>query len=317
MPELPEVETIKRGLQKHLVGCVITGVEVLFPKIISGDVQAVVGAAVVAVRRFGKGLVIDLDNGYSMAVHVKMTGRLVYVEVPRVPQAFPKHTHVVFKLKATKSVIPSEVKRSRGIFAHSAAQVEEIPPLPAVGRDDNPQVFLYYNDVRRFGWIKVLKTEDVLNLPFFKSLGLEAPFAKASEGQASLTLKQFKHLLAGSKTPIKTLLMDQQKIAGVGNIYACDALFHAGIHPVRASSSLSKNEAGKLFASIEEILSKSIAVGGASANNYVNALGEKGTYQEHFLVYKKEGEPCRNCTNLILRVKTAGRSIFFCPECQT
>ncbi len=277
MPELPEVETIKRGLEKHFVGCVISDAEVLSPKILTGDVGNVIGTTVVAVRRFGKGLVIDLNNGYSMAVHVKMTGQLIFKRVSRVSgvsSVLPKHTHVVFELR------------------------------DGTGED----AYLYYNDIRRFGWIKIVKTEDVGQMPFFKSLGLEP--------LKDLTQKKFEDILKLHKTPIKTLLMDQYKIAGIGNIYACDALFQAGIYPVRSSLSLSRQEAQRLFIAIEEILSKSIAIGGASANNYVNALGERGAYQEHFLVYKKEGKACRNCNSPILRIKTAGRSTFFCGICQ-
>jgi formamidopyrimidine-DNA glycosylase len=269
MPELPEVETIKLGLQKHVVGRKIIGVDVLFPKILSGDLNNVIGATVKDIRRFGKGLVVDLDNNFSIAVHVKMTGQLVYGKFPVV---FPKHTHVVFRL------------------------------------NDAGEAYLYYNDVRRFGWIKILKTEDVAELPFFKSLGLEP--------LKNLTGDKFRIVLRGNRMPIKSLIMDQQKIAGIGNIYACDALYMAGIHPERPALSLTDAEASGLFVAIEDVLRKSIAVGGASASNYVNALGEKGSYQDHFLVYKKEGEVCRNCSSLILRIKTGGRSTFFCPECQ-
>jgi formamidopyrimidine-DNA glycosylase len=267
MPELPEVETIRLGLQKHLVGRMITDVDVRMPKVFIGDVQKCIGATVQDVRRFGKGLVIDLDNGYSLAVHVKMTGQLVVSHKLLIPG---KHTHVIFSL-------------------------------------DSGNV-LYYNDVRQFGWIKVLKAEEVADLPFFKSLGLEP--------LKDLTLDLFRIILKKNKTPIKSLLMDQQKIAGIGNIYACDTLYFAKIHPLRSASSLKDEEANLLFAAIEKILRKSISVGGASASNYVNALGEKGTYQEHFLVYKKEGEPCDTCTEPIKRIKTAGRSTFFCEICQ-
>lgn len=267
MPELPEVETIKLGLEKHVIGHTITAVDVFFPRILSGDTDALVGAQIVAIRRFGKGLVIDLDNGYSMAVHVKMTGRLIYAKGG---DDFPKHTHVIFQL------------------------------------DGN--AVLYFNDIRRFGWLKVVKTEDVSDMPFFRSLG--------PEPLRDLSLDKFKLILKKNKTPIKSLLMDQAKIAGIGNIYANDALYFAKIHPHRSSSSLQEAEAALLFTAIEEILQKSITVGGASANNYVNALGEKGTYQNQFLVYQKDGQACIYCSEPIKRIKTAGRSTFFCETCQ-
>jgi formamidopyrimidine-DNA glycosylase len=289
MPELPEVETIKLGLQKHLVGHQILGVAISLPRIFIGDVQKVIDTTVLDVRRFGKGLVIDLDSGYSMAVHVKMTGQMVVV---RGLKEFPKHTHVVFKL----SYSSSEQSESRSDSSRQARTINE------------EEAYLYYNDVRQFGWIKVLKTEEVAQMPFFKSLGLEP--------LRNLTEEKFKSILKKNKTPIKSLLMDQQKIAGIGNIYACDTLYSAKIHPTRSASSLNDEEASLLFSAIEEILRKSISVGGASASNYVNALGEKGTYQDHFLVYKKEGEPCMYCSEPIKRIKTAGRSTYFCSSCQ-
>lgn len=271
MPELPEVETIRRGLQKHLIGHVIQKVAVNLPRIVVGDIALLTGGKVKDVRRYGKGLVIDLDNGYSLAIHVKMTGQLIYQNVSREKSGIlDKHVHVIFYLDRG------------GMF--------------------------YFRDIRQFGWIHILSTDAVEELPFFRSLGLEP--------LKDLTVEKFIALLTGSRAPIKSFLLDQRKIAGVGNIYANDALFLAKIHPLRISSSLTPKEAETLFHALVEVLEKSIRKGGASANNYVNALGERGTYQDHFLVYRKEGKPCSVCKALLKRMVITGRGTFYCPHCQ-
>jgi len=272
MPELPEVETIKLGLQKYVVGHTIENIEIHLAKQFHGDPQLLIGATITGVRRLGKGLLIDCSNGYSLAVHVKMTGQLLYRSVSGaydgdLPDAY---THVVFHL-------------------------------------DNGAV-LYYRDMRQFGWVKVVQTEKALALPFFKSLG--------KEPLSDLTLLNFTQLLKGSKTAIKVLIMDQHKIAGIGNIYANDALYLAGIHPRRPASSLSTEEAKKLFTAIETVLKKGIEVGGASEWHYVDVLGEKGQYQNFFQVYRKDGQACKKCGTIIERIKLGGRGTFFCPQCQ-
>ncbi len=278
MPELPEVETIKLGLQKHLVGHTIKDITLLLPKQFRGDKSLAIGAKIVGVRRFGKGLVIDLDNEFSIAIHVKMTGQLLYkgTEVPKETKGSEvfnlpdKYTHIVFHM-------------------------------------DNGAV-LYYRDVRQFGWVQVLPTDEISKHRFFSSLG--------KEPLKDLTLIDFKALLHKVKTPVKILIMDQSKIAGIGNIYANDALYLAKIHPARPASSLSDKEVKELFNAIETVLKKGIETGGASERDYVDALGGKGTYQNFFLVYKKNGQPCKRCGTIIERIKLGGRGTFFCPKCQ-
>jgi formamidopyrimidine-DNA glycosylase len=315
MPELPEVETIRRGLEGLIVGAEIMGVEVRLPKMVLGEVQRVKGAKVQSVRRRGKGLLIDLDNGYSMAIHVKMTGQLIYRRVSRVPRvsrvggksavetknlhpvlAAPeelpgKHTHAIFRLRHPELVSGSQ----------------EMPKQ--VRHDNNSRdAFLFYNDIRQFGWIRIVRTEEAENLPFFRSLG--------PEPLHTLTREHFNTILSRSKAPIKQVLMDQSRLAGVGNIYANDALFRAGIHPLRPASDLSPDEITKLFEAVEYVLTEGIKAGGASEENFVNALGEKGFYQERFLVYKKTGKPCKRCGTLIERIVVGGRGTFYCPTCQ-
>lgn len=284
MPELPEVETIRRGLERLLIRYSISDIEVLYARIFTGEPNTIIDSCIIAVRRFGKGLLIDLDNDLSIAIHVKMTGQLIFKDPQTLREFHPKlpiplqlpnqHTHVIFSLKK-----------------------------------EGKEAILYYNDIRKFGWMKVVPTKKASELSFFKNLG--------KEPLRDLTVEEFGKLVKKSQAPIKSLLMDQQKIAGIGNIYANDALFAAAIDPRRKAISLTKKETENLFNAIELVLQKGIDAGGASDVNYLNVTGGKGSYQNHFLVYKQNGKSCPNCGTEIQKIKLAGRGTFFCPTCQT
>lgn len=289
MPELPEVETIKKGLEEYVIGDVITEVEIHLPKIFSGKKSEIIGAEITRIRRLGKAIILELSNGLSLIIHVKMTGQLIYIlgnnaaekslKNQPISDFLPnKHTHVIFHLKSQNA-------------------------------DGNTKkAVLYFNDIRKFGWIKIVKTENLKEISFFKNLG--------KEPLRDLTLADFKILLKKSKAPVKQVLMDQQKIAGIGNIYANDALWEAQIHPLRMANSLTKKESAALFTSIEKVLILGIETGGASERNYVNVLGGKGSYQNYFLVYKKTGKPCKRCGEIIERIVVGGRGTFICQKCQ-
>ncbi|MGD8744658.1 MAG: bifunctional DNA-formamidopyrimidine glycosylase/DNA-(apurinic or apyrimidinic site) lyase [Candidatus Woesebacteria bacterium] len=281
MPELPEVESIKLQLDKFIVGHAIEAVDIRYEKCFRGNKKQLIGGKVVRVRRFGKALVIDLDSGYSMVIHIKLTGQLIYRgpnlnTLPEISDKVKdglrgKHTHVIFHLDGDAK--------------------------------------LYYNDVRKFGWIEVIKTAKVKDQSYIKNLGDE--FLK------DLTLKSFKKIVSSTSRKIKTLLMDQKKIAGVGNIYANDALWLSKIHPERKSNELSDKEAEALFDSIEKVLKEGIKRGGASDLSYVTPDGTEGEYQEHFLAYGKEGEKCPRCrSGVFKKIKISGRGTYFCPKCQ-
>ena len=279
MPELPEVETIRLGLQKYIVGKTIEDVEVRLKKLVTGETKNIIGAKVVDVRRFGKGLVIDLNNGYSIAAHIKLTGQFVYrddatsnIELsPKVGSQIPnKFTHVTFKL----------------------------------GGD----AYLYYNDIRQFGWIKIIESSKLKDISFFKDLGPE-PFK-------DLTFNLFEKIVKSSSVVIKPLIMDQKKMSGIGNIYANDGLFDARIDPRRKAKTLTGAEIKKLYDSILRVLKKGLENGGASELNYINALGQEGKYQHHFLAYGKDGEKCVRCGSIIKKIKLGGRGTYFCPNCQ-
>lgn len=303
MPELPEVETIKLGLQKYIVGKTIVAVEVRLRRIFSGDEENVIGAKIIGVERFGKGLVINLNNGYSIAAHIKLTGQFIYQDSktakeklsPKVGNEIPnKYTHVIFKLKATSDPLRSEASKRQA------------------------SAYLYYNDIRQFGWIKVLRTKDLKTIPFFKDLGPEPPVVQhlGVEPLKVLDLEMFMGIVAKSNLAIKVLIMDQKKIAGIGNIYANDALFDAKIDPRRKAKNLSPAEIEKLYNSILKVLKKGLENGGASELNYVNALGQEGKYQHHFLAYGQDGKPCSHCKNIIKKISLGGRGTYLCPVCQ-
>jgi formamidopyrimidine-DNA glycosylase len=172
---------------------------------------------------------------------------------------------------------------------------------------------LYYNDIRQFGWLKIVKKEDLQKLAFFKELG---PEPIPSSGQKPLTLEQFSQILSKSSLAVKVLIMDQKRIGGIGNIYANDGLFLAGINPKRPAKSLTKVEVEKLFKSLLEVLHTGLKYGGASELTYVNALGEDGKYQDYFLAYGKKGEKCSICDGVIEKIFLGGRGTFFCPKHQ-
>jgi formamidopyrimidine-DNA glycosylase len=270
MPELPEVETIKRQLGKYLLGHKIEGVEIRVRKIFPKGEEKLIGGKVKATRRFGKVLVVDLDNGYSFLVHLKLTGQMVFAD-SKFKNEESKFTHVIFNLdKGAK---------------------------------------LFFNDSRKFGWIKVERTSEVEQEAFIKKLG--------PEPLRDLTFKGFAEILGKSKRAVKVLLMEQDKISGVGNIYANDALWLAKIRPQQPANSLKATEVKKLYLAIKKVLQTGLKFQGASDQWYITAEGKKGKYQEHFLVYGQQGKICPRCKKeKIEKIALGGRGTYFCPHCQ-
>jgi formamidopyrimidine-DNA glycosylase len=290
MPELPEVETIARGLASRVTGDVIESVwlgskpEPL--KSTASEIVATIESTRIAgVHRVGKHIVFDLENGGRASspgsnksrrksaragmsappsiraqwiVHLGMTGRLLVCESD---QAIEKHTHAVAKL--------------------------------ASGRE------LRFVDPRRFGRLSVAHE--------FEAVGSEP---------LEIELDRFVELFRGRKTPIKSALLNQKLLRGVGNIYADEALFRAGIRPRRRAASLTRNELLRLYTAIPEVLKEAIRLGGSSVSNYVDADGEEGFFQLQHRVYGREGKPCLVCKSPIKRVVISGRSSHYCPKCQ-
>lgn len=285
MPELPEVETIRLGLQKYLVGHKILDVEIKVPKIFQGDKKNVIGGKVVDIDRVGKGLIIELDNGYVMAIHLKLTGQVIYSG---------KDLDKVSLSKKTGGVLPSK-------FSHVIFTLDK-------------DAFLYYNDLRKFGWIRIIQSSKLKVQNFFKDIGPEPPVVGSSKN--NLTIEQFSNIVSKVNSPIKVLLLDQKKISGIGNIYANEALFLARIDPRRRSKDLSDKEINKLYGSIIEVLKRGLKYGGSSDLNFVNAIGEDGNYQNHFLVYGRKGKKCKGCEGTVQKVQLGGRGTYFCQACQ-
>lgn len=271
MPELPEVETIRKGLSTKISGKVIRKVDILLPKISRNEPQKLqsllVGLKIEKVNRKGKFLILKLKPQGFLLFHLKMSGQLIYLENN---QSLAKHTHAIFEFT------------------------------------DGSQ--LRYIDMRQFGYLKYVK--NLKQAKELSSLGPE-PIDKA------LTLTQFKNRLAKRpRSRIKQLLLDQSLISGIGNIYADEILFSAGINPLRRTVSLSAIEIEKIFFSAKKILKEAIKEKGTSISLYVDHLGQTGNYANKLRVYGRKGLPCSKCKTPIQKIKLSGRGTHYCPSCQ-
>ncbi|MEM9736174.1 MAG: bifunctional DNA-formamidopyrimidine glycosylase/DNA-(apurinic or apyrimidinic site) lyase [Pseudomonadota bacterium] len=280
MPELPEVETVRRGLEPVLAGRRLVEVVQRRPDLRwplpERFGERLRGREVQRLRRRSKYLLFDLDGAETWIVHLGMSGRILIAE--EVLGDFhlsaggrDKHDHV-------------EVLTDRG------ARVT-------------------YNDARRFGAMDLWPTEALPEHPWLARLGPE-PLGNSFSASALATA------LAGKATPIKSALLDQRVVAGLGNIYVCEALFRAGIHPTRLAGSISAKRIARLASEVVATLQEAIAAGGSSLRDYRQADGELGYFQHTFRVYDREGERCQVCGTPIRRIVQAGRSTFYCPKCQ-
>jgi len=273
MPELPEVETIKRTLDNNITGLTITGVTITMPKIIREPSPEefstrITGSEITRLGRRGKYLLVHLTGDQVLIIHLRMTGRLVY-SGPGEPPA--KHTHVVFSLS------------------------------------DGHE--LHFNDMRQFGRLELAEQQALNQVKGLKDLGPE-PL------QREFTRSFLRRELKRKRVRIKSLLLDQTFIAGLGNIYADEALHRAHLNPKRVANSLSPREVANLYHAINEVLKEGIENRGTSFRDYVDGDGRKGNYQELLRVYNREGNPCPHCGTAITRIKVNGRSSYFCPACQ-
>lgn len=286
MPELPEVETVRAGLAELLPGRIFAAVQANwakgFPNEPAAVKQFVVGARVMDVRRRAKVLLIDMSSSYTFVVHLKMTGQLVF----RGEQNF-------------------------GAGHPSDSLVQQLPDRSTrVIMDFTDGARLFFNDQRKFGWIKLMPTALIQTMDFFKRVGPE-PLDDA------LTWQQFADRFQRRKgTSIKAALLDQSVIAGVGNIYADESLWRARIHPATRVAQLKKQQLKRLFESVQTVLWLGIEKGGSTDKNYVDAEGRKGSYLSFASVFRREGQPCSRCGAEIVKVRVAGRGTHICPICQ-
>ncbi len=273
MPELPEVETVRRTLQHKLAGLKFTGVKIILPKIIGtpdpGEFkEAITGKKIIKINRRGKYLLFFLSGSYTLVTHLRMTGRLVYSENEEPP---PKYTHVVFYL------------------------------------DNGAR--LYFADMRQFGQMWLVPVSSLDNLTGYKKLGVE-PLDDL------FTRDYLKRQLRRRHARIKSLLLDQTFIAGLGNIYTDEALHRAKINPERLATTLTPREIARLYNAIRDVLQEGIENKGTSVRNFVDGNGKAGNHQEHLRVYGQEDKPCPCCGETIVRKKIGGRSSYYCPSCQ-
>jgi formamidopyrimidine-DNA glycosylase len=282
MPELPEVETIRGQLAPLVEGRRLLSMEILdwrWPRPLSPQelTDALVGRRVQRLGRRGKYLLWSLDGDVHLAQHLRMTGAVLADADPE-----PPHTRVRVRLGAVAGAKDSESKRGRR---------------------------LSIVDPRRFGTGELLLGGEALDAFFAARLGLE-PFDPA------FTTEHLRALAKGRTAPIKALLLDQRKIAGVGNIYADEALFRAGIHPLRPAGSLTLAQYARLRDTVIEALSAGIDARGATIDDFRHVDGVRGSFQDQFLVHLREGEPCGNCGRTIVKMVAAGRGTYVCESCQ-
>jgi formamidopyrimidine-DNA glycosylase len=288
MPELPEVETVKNGLNRLLPGKKILDIWHDWVKSFPNsepDVKAfLIGARAVEVKRRAKVLLIELDSKYSLVIHLKMTGQLVYRANDNSARFGAGHP--------SDSLIDTLPDRStRVVFVFGDSK-------------------LYFNDQRKFGWVRLLPTAEVPNIDFFRKVGPEPLAADFTANDFILRLNR------RPKSNVKAVLLDQTVIAGVGNIYADESLFAARIHPDTLVKDLSKPQLTKLFNELQAVLNLSIEKGGSSDKNYVNAEGKKGSYLTFAQVFRKQGQPCPRCGSPIEKIRVAARGTHICPTCQ-
>lgn len=289
MPELPEVETVRRGLQPAMEGRRILAVEQRRPDLRfpfpERFVERLEGQTVMALGRRAKYLLADLSSGEVLIMHLGMSGRFTIVECDQAAQqgafihqagGIPAHDHVVFNIEGGQRVI--------------------------------------YNDARRFGFMDLVPRAALAESKHIKGLGLE-PLGNELDGETLISL------FAGKKTPLKAALLDQRLIAGLGNIYVCEALHRAGLSPQRAAGTLAqkgrmRDKASVLARAIREVLTEAVEAGGSTLRDYAHTDGSLGYFQHAFRVYDREGEDCSQCGQAIRRLVQSGRSTFFCAACQ-
>jgi formamidopyrimidine-DNA glycosylase len=287
MPELPEVETVRRGLSRLITNKKLVHESHDTPKGFPNsehDVQAfLIGASVSDVRRRAKVLMIDLDTDYSLVIHLKMTGQLVYRGKESFGAGHPNDSLV--------GDLPDRSTRVTLTF------------------DDGSKLF--FNDQRKFGWMKLFPTIEIPNIDFMKRVGPE-PLEDA------FTSKDFiSRIRRRNGTTIKAAILDQTVLAGVGNIYADESLWGAKIHPARRVRDVADEELALLLHEIKFVMNLSIEKGGSTDRNYVNAEGKKGSYIDFARVFRQEGKACPRHPDMVIeKTRVAGRGTHLCPVCQ-
>lgn len=280
MPELPEVETVVRGLKKHLINQRIKSIEVLHPRSFIGP--NIKNIRILDITRRGKGIIITLEDNLSLLIHLKMTGQLVYTHgKARLNFGHPDNNFT--------TTMPS--RHTRVIFHLTTGT-------------------LYFNDQRLFGWVKLMPTPDLQTDRFLSRLGPE-PF------DPNFNLQYLWPILKRrAKSNIKSIILDQSVVTGVGNIYADESLFMAGLRPTKAGAKLTQKQAAKLIDSIRKVLKKGIKYMGTSISHYKTGEGALGKMQHHLKMYGRKNLPCPDCGQPITKTQLNGRGTHYCHHCQ-
>jgi formamidopyrimidine-DNA glycosylase len=287
MPELPEVETVRIGLARFLPGRVVARETHDWPKGFpnsDADVrQFLLGAKILEVKRRAKVLLVELDSGYSLVIHLKMTGQLVF-------DSSTEHFGAGHPNDSLVHELPDKSTRVALEFTDGSK--------------------LFFNDQRKFGWMRLLPTAEVMNLDFFLRVGPE-PLS------ADFTNTDFvQRMRRRPNSGVKAVILDQAIVAGVGNIYADESLWGAKIYPAMPVKNLSDGQLKTLYKELLYVLKLAIEKGGSSNHTYVNAEGKKGSYMDFARVFRREGQACPRCGTAIIKTKVAARGTHLCPHCQ-
>lgn len=284
MPELPEVETIRRGLEKCIVkekGGKVVRVDVFEAKSFIGDSSEILNTRVGLLRRRGKALIFDFENGMSLICHLRMTGQLIWVSKTRRFAGGHPNDNFIAELPNKQTRIVIEFENGK----------------------------LFFNDQRKFGFMKVMESEVVEDDSFIKKLAKE-PWEMTGD-------ELYQKLQRHKGAPIKSIILDQTIVAGLGNIYADEALYFAKINPKRKAGKVTKEEADLLIEGARVVMERSLEAGGSTIRNYVKSDGTKGDYLELFAkVFNRQGQKCERCGSEIVKTKVGGRGTHFCPMCQ-
>ena len=288
MPELPEVETTVKGLNSKVLDRTFVGIWTDTEKIIkkpglNSFEREIKGKKVKKIWRKGKNIIFDLSDNYSLLVHQKMTGHLLYGEWKKVNNEW-------------QPISKGPLEEKMNSFLHVIFFL------------DNGKM-LALSDLRKFAKVELWKRDELLSSAGFKKIGPEPLNEKFG-------YNEFKEVLKNKRGKIKQVLMDQEVIAGVGNIYSSEALWHAKVNPLKDVSDLTEKELKDIYNAIKKVLEIGIKLGGESFSDYRNINGEKGNFDDERKVYRREGEKCSRCGSRIERLKIGGRSAFFCPVCQ-
>ena len=271
MPEIAEVETVRKVLKREIVDHRLKDINVRYPKIIVGDAgkfkDKLVGQKFTDIKRLGKWLIMEL-NDYYLLSHMRMEGKYF---IKNHDEEINKHEHIIISLDNNKD--------------------------------------LRYHDTRKFGRMILTTKDNLYDIPEIKKQGIEV-------GSSDLTLSYLKEKLHHKKLPIKTVLLDQSVISGLGNIYVNEVLFASCINPLKEARTLNDEEIKRIISSSKEIINEAIEMGGTTIKSYTSSLGVEGNYQSKLQVQGRENQKCFNCGSLIKKIKVGGRGTYYCPNCQ-